>query len=484
MKYSELNDDELIDLDEAGFINFDNMTTLDNEVPNDVLGALGRDTVTTPEAEAPVEEESNIPMDVAKSIFPRYVKGIEEGRDVVEPIDVEKGQLGSFLPGVSNEQLAAYLGDTVSVPGRALSAIVGTIKRALSSDMSKKEQLDATIKDFGQIGSTDEQGIGASIGEEIVRDPALIPSLVLASPIVAAKAITTTPALIRNTELMSKVVSKFPGIKKVIAGVSAGTADVALMDFMNDYSQGEDNINATSYGLGAVGGALIPGAIKGAEKLSKKLKGVDLKLGKKDPTVVPDIPETFGVGKDAMVTDWVEGTSEAAFNTVKPGKKGVSISDETIKGVKGGTKTIDQDDISGSISQLKKSHPGATATSIALEKVEDLVAKGVNKYGGSVNEEVIPIINNAMGNLNSLSNSLKTASNRTIAPTGELAPKLLGKGLDKFGKATAMRLPVDLEILHQSAMDEDIHNKAKMNYKEYVDPNIKQLLSVLSDWAN
>jgi len=83
-----------------------------------------------------------------------------------------------------------------------------------------------------------------------------------------------------------------------------------------------------------------------------------------------------------------------------------------------------------------------------------------------------------------LVNVTKGGYNLTGAPLTESVPKLLGKGLDKFGKATAMRLPVDLEILHQSAMDEDIHNKAKMNYKEYVDPNIKQLLSVLSDWAN
>lgn len=453
---------------------------LDNDsVYNDYLSMYKEQ----PNVEVPVEEGIT-GKDYATAIFPRSMKSIEEGRDVVAPVDIEKGELGSFLPFISNEQLASGIGDASSLVGRSASSLYGSVKRALSGDMTEDEQLKANLEDMGQIGSTDDQGIVSSVIEEIVRDPAMIPSALLGSPIVAAKVITSMPTLIRNTELMSKVVSKFPGIKKVIAGVTAGTADIALMDFMNDYAMDEDNINATSYGLGAVGGALIPGAIKGAEKLSKKLKGVDLKLSKNDPTVVPDIPETFGIGKDAMVTDWAEGTSEAAFNTVKPGKKGVSISDETMKGVKEGNKTIDQDDISGSISQLKKSHPGATATSIALEKVEDLVAKGVNKSGGVINEEIIPMLNNTMGMLNSLANATKTTSNYTVAPAGKGITKSLAKGLDIFGQTGAMRLPVDLEILRQNAIDEDIHNKAKMNYKEYVDPNIKQLLSVLSDWAN
>ena len=59
-----------------------------------------------PNVEVPVEEGVTA-KDYATAIFPRSMKSIEEGRDVVAPVDIEKGELGSFLPFISNEQLAS-----------------------------------------------------------------------------------------------------------------------------------------------------------------------------------------------------------------------------------------------------------------------------------------------------------------------------------------------------------------------------------------
>ena len=247
MKYSELKDDELVDLDEAGFIDFDNMSSLDDEIPSDVLEILGYEISEAEKLRAegkefekeaaeirsnqePIEDPKTDPKELAQDIME---KGLNNGMDYNQVLTKIAGfpkfSRSQLKQDPWYKQLAYYYGDIFSGPGRAIMSLSG-----------EGEVLET-------MGKPSESTV-----ESIVESPAGI-AAALAGPVVAP------------------IIAGLGTLKGGLALAGIGAAE----SVGDELYQNEDNDLVDLLVAGSIGAA-APSVGKGLLKLVKA-KGIAIK---------------------------------------------------------------------------------------------------------------------------------------------------------------------------------------------------------------
>jgi hypothetical protein len=186
----------------------------------------------------------------------------------------------NMISGESNpiKNALAGVGDVSSASGRVLGSVLGNI--------GEDNYFEKVRNDIGRIDGSKSDSWYGQLGQDIIRDPMLIPSVATGSTAMrlAPKFIPGSKGLIASDMIMNPIINTG---SKIGLGTTAGIADVAGRDLMNDYSQSKNNIGMQDYALGALGGSVMPFVVKGSEKLATKLG--DLANLVKKP--IPDIPK-------------------------------------------------------------------------------------------------------------------------------------------------------------------------------------------------
>lgn len=166
------------------------------------------------------------------------------------------------------------IGDALSAPGRVVSSDIGSaVNEALGDD-----EYDIGSR-LGYIGARDDQGIVANVGEDFMRDPALLPSLITGNWAVNSIPKLGTMGMPLTNSVMN---ARLP-----VAGAVAGVTDVGIKDITTDIPTGENETTAINYALGGLGGAAIPSAYQAAEKF---VPGIKQGLGSIVKNVLPNQP--------------------------------------------------------------------------------------------------------------------------------------------------------------------------------------------------
>ena len=450
-KYSELNDDELLDLDKAGFINFDSLASLDAEVPNDVLNALGRDTVeasaTQPITSEPAAEVDSGVNSIDAALFPRSTKADERGADL-------------------SEGLASAVGDVSSLTGRLISGLAGGVKRLIEGDLSASQQVQAYLDDIGQIRGTEEQNVFLRFIEDVVRDPALILSAFTGGTVGPLVKALQSPAKMATGSVLGKAI---PYATSAIKGAVAGVTDVFGQDVMNDYALDEDKIQASDYALGGTVGAVMPFAADRSKKLGDMIhdymkNASHTKIPAKQFDQIKPKSESFGIGQDAV-------------GYVSPDKTQLKDIVENPGGIL--TKRFDKDgklkpDVAEAwgdlpanqpydefakrtIGDLLTSNKPTQAVVDLADKAELKLAPFMNKTVRGFNKAILPPANWGVDFANLV--------NRPIYGTVNVADMLNKKALNTFAaplgdmlRTTSYRLPTDATVLRDQFQNEELEN--------------------------
>ena len=204
MNYSELKDDELVDLDKAGFINFDNMESLDDAVPNEVLEVLGytvkpqserqrlgmkreeygqyvaEQEGATPEAQAQREREIwKQENPIISKIVPSYdpVAGEQAISQSADPRKMDEATIDDLTAGFEGLQKSfiAPVKDIATVPQRGgLAAGTGAIAKGAEIYTGGDLPIgDIMSESFGRTGARKDMGLAEATAEDILRDPLL-----------------------------------------------------------------------------------------------------------------------------------------------------------------------------------------------------------------------------------------------------------------------------------------------------------------------
>lgn len=428
----------------------------DGKIFGNVFGPLF-DSIRETDA---VVEEKSLPTQIKESMFPRYTKGIEEGRDVINPVDIESGEIGSFLPGVSNKQLAAAFGDMFSLSGRVASGLAGNIKRLIEGDLTAEEMIKANLEDIGQTHGTDTQNVVLKFVEDYIRDPALLPSLATGG---AVGALTKPVEAIRKFKGATKLANTLPYLKRGAQGAAAGVADVGVQDYMNDYAMDEDRIQLSDYALGGTVGAVMPGLADKSKALGEKVYNV-----MKGAKAVPVPPKQFSQFKPAQ-EDFGIGADDIGFN------KDVKMTDDgpdTYKPLLNKGKT-DQSvhRVPDWVEDYEEFHPGSNE--LETMSIADMLKQGPSQAVVNLTEvgesKMAPFLNKTVRGYNAVAEPVVNFGvdfanliNKPIYGGYNLGNKARAAGVRFFApnvsealKNSAYRYPTDATILRDQFQDEE-----------------------------
>jgi hypothetical protein len=388
---------------------------------------------------------SETEREVVSAVFPRSIQAIDRGADF-------------------SEQLASGLGDSFSLPGRVASGLAGNIKRLIDGDLTAEEQIKANLADIGEIHGTDKQNVVLRFIEDVIRDPALLPSLATGG---AVGALSKAPATIRGLQTGEKVAKAIPYATRMAQGSTAGVVDVAAQDYLNDYAMDEDKVTGVDYALGGTVGAAMPFAADKAKVLGDKIydymksvKHTDIPAKQFDR--IKPAEENFGIGRDDI------GLNRQSANEFGENELGEyagdltgKLLDENRKRVTGNAVLSKQnfpinqpgqkklDDMT--VKDMLDSGPSQAMVSLA-EKGESKLAPFLNKAIRGYNKAVVPAANWGIDIANLVNKPIYGAYNLEQ----KAAEALINKAAIAPGamlRNNAYRLPTDATIAEQYISD-------------------------------
>jgi hypothetical protein len=368
-----------------------------------------------------------------------------------------------------DEIIASKIGDAASLPGRVVSGLVGSVKRLLEGDLTAEEQVQAYLTDIGQTHGTDKQNVVVNVLEDIIRDPALIPSLVTGGIVGGAgKAIQT----LRSFKTADRIAKAIPIATRAAQGSVAGVTDIAVQDALNDYAMDEDKINTSDYALGATGGAVMPFAADKAKKFGDKLYKT-----MKEAKAVPVPPkqfsqfkpaqESFGIGaddiglkgKEGLPDNWREQSellddyspTEPMIDKDGILNKKVSSAPDWVGDIEefkpGSNELVDK-----TLSDMLKQSPSKIFVDLA-EIGESKMAPFLNKTVRGYNTVAEPVVNFGVDMANLINKPLYGGYN--LEQKGAAASvRGLAAPMSDMLKNSAYRLPTDLTILKENIEEE------------------------------
>ena len=262
MKYSELSDNELLDLDKAKFISIDDMSSLDQNIPSDVLEALGysSDEILTRQntAEKDALNITNYTTDEPKAIDDpiELRKGIQNKYGLTEQ---QAREYVSLLPGQAREALKgnefaplATIGDMYSAGGDLLVGL-------LQNDEPLLESM-ARIDPNPYTADGEPKGMLRSMGESFLKAPSTYATMPLGGFI--GKGISKAlPAFFKTGTRMSNVGNK------AAQGVGQTFTDILFDESTRPDELG--NISAMNLGLSLLGGGALGAGAGGISKTGR-----------------------------------------------------------------------------------------------------------------------------------------------------------------------------------------------------------------------
>ena len=399
-----------------------------------------------------ISEPSDEDKQIATALFPRGVNAAERGAN-------------------NFEQLAAGLGDSFSLPGRISSGLVGSVKRLIEGDTSAEEQVQAYLADIGNTHGTETQNGVVKFIEDIVRDPALIPSMITGGAVGGlGKAVNT----IRGFKASGKLAKALPYLKRAAQGAVAGVTDVAAQDYMNDYAMDEDKIQLSDYALGGTVGAVMPFAADKSkalgDKLYKTMKGVKaVPVPQKQFSQFKPAEETFGIGSNdiGLNTESAKNFGEK-MDGEYPGEYAGDLTspllDENrklIPGIKilpsGKGTYINQPGsnelANKTLSDMLNEGPSKAIVDL-MEKGEQKYASVMNKGVRGYNKVAEPVVNFDVDFANLVNRPIYGSYN--LGKQGVAAGvRGLAMPLSDMLKKSAYRYPIDATILRDQFQDEE-----------------------------
>jgi len=262
MKYSELSDNELLDLDKAGFISFDDMSSLDQNIPSDVLEALGysSDEILTRQntAEKDALNITNYTIDEPKTIDDpvELRRGIQNKYGLTEQ---QAREYVSLLPGQAREALKgnefaplATIGDMFTTGGDLLLGL-------LQNDEPLLESM-ARIDPNPYTSTGEPKGMLRYVGESILKSPSTYATMPLGG-FIGQGVSKVLPAFFKTGTRMANVGNK------AAQGVGQTVADIAFDESTRPDELG--NISGMNLGLSLLGGGALGAAAGGIAKTGR-----------------------------------------------------------------------------------------------------------------------------------------------------------------------------------------------------------------------
>jgi hypothetical protein len=261
---------------------------------------------------------------------------------------------------------------------------------------------------MGQIGAKEGDGMGATLAQEIMRDPSYPFTFGLGKGAVLA-AEKGIPYLLRMGHRgMPAVQQAAEGLGKFgsrVAGATAGLGSIATEDLLNDYSTGDNKIGAMNYALGGIGGSEIPHMFSKintiretyAPQITKMIGDiVDVPFGKKPKNY--DLVDLGAKGKFDVKNEFIDPTTGLPSSVTNAPGASVTIND--ILGVKGNSLASN-----GPIMAANHIAEGNTQTAGTIQSLGDY---GVQKLSQSTIEKLNPIINYPIKKWNTLNDAVRT----------------------------------------------------------------------------
>jgi len=286
MKYSELSDNELLDLDKAGFISFDDMSSLDQNIPSDVLEALGysSDEILTRQntAEKDALNITNYTIDEPKTIDDpvELRRGIQNKYGLTEQ---QAREYVSLLPGQAREALKgnefaplATIGDMFTTGGDLLLGL-------LQNDEPLLESM-ARIDPNPYTSTGEPKGMLRYVGESILKSPSTYATMPLGG-FIGQGVSKVLPAFFKTGTRMANVGNK------AAQGVGQTVADIAFDESTRPDELG--NISGMNLGLSLLGGGALGAAAGGIAKTGRAaVKPKDI-TGTTPQEVIPQLEQKF-----------------------------------------------------------------------------------------------------------------------------------------------------------------------------------------------
>jgi len=259
--------------------------------------ANGIDTLTDKEYEIYTSEMAKLPKDqlpiVKKAVgngidaltdeeYAIYSKPISIQPEVTKPIatipqakERDLSAVEAFFPRTSTEgtsfgqKALGFLGDLTSFPGRALGAYATTgeatdVEGAMPR-LYPEGQGQSYLNELGRVNGNTYTAVPSQIGQSIIRDPLLIPSIAYGGQIGSAltkSAPYIGEAITPATKIMNQAIQYG---KNTLKGVGLGLGETGSRDILDNFTQGKEGMTQGDYVLGGLVGGLVPTAIKASE---------------------------------------------------------------------------------------------------------------------------------------------------------------------------------------------------------------------------